>query len=77
MPHYIDGQEAKVGDVVVGTTYNVPGKVVGILASITNRTADTCNCTVLSLVRVYDDNLKVVGVNATDYTECKALKKLL
>ena len=44
MPHYIDGTEAKLGDVVRGVSYNTKGKeVVGTIVQITPG-SDTCNC---------------------------------
>lgn len=46
MPHYKDGVEAKVGDLVKGVTYNRKGAViVGTVISITPG-ADSCNCMV-------------------------------
>lgn len=35
MPHYKDGTEAKVGDVVKGKGYNVPHEIIGKLVHIT------------------------------------------
>lgn len=43
--HYKNGRAAKVGDPVVGTVYNTPGIIAGILLGITPGT-DTCNCRV-------------------------------
>lgn len=78
MPHYKDGTDAKVGDVVRGTTFNKKGEVLGILVSITPGT-DTCNATVNALARVYesDGQRTVVAVTDSDYSECKALEKVL
>ncbi len=45
MPHYADGNEAKVGDYVVGQLYNTPGTVAGTIVSITPG-ADSCNAKV-------------------------------
>lgn len=46
--HYKDGTEAKVGDLVKGTTYNTPkGSVhVGVMMGITPGSS-ACNCRVL------------------------------
>lgn len=35
MPHYADGTEAKVGDLVEGRGYNVPHPIAGIIIGIT------------------------------------------
>jgi hypothetical protein len=43
--HYRNGREAKVGDPVVGTTYNRKGQVAGTLVSLTPGT-DTCSAKV-------------------------------
>ena len=43
--HYKNGREAKVGDPVIGTTYNRKGTQIGIIVGITPGT-DTCNCRV-------------------------------
>jgi hypothetical protein len=46
--HYKNGTEAKVGDAVVGTTYNTKGIVSGILVGITPG-RESCNCRVALL----------------------------
>ena len=43
--HYRNGREAKVGDLVVGRTYNVMGLVAGTLVSLTPG-LDTCSAKV-------------------------------
>ena len=43
--HYKNGRLAKIGDPVIGSTYNRKGIQVGILVGITAGT-DTCNCRV-------------------------------
>lgn len=45
MPHYADGTEAKVGDLVKGKPYNTPHEIVGEIVQITPST-DSCNCIV-------------------------------
>lgn len=45
MPHYRDGTEARIGDIVRGSTYNHKGRIVGTLVSVTPG-SETCNCTV-------------------------------
>jgi hypothetical protein len=48
--HYKNGREAKIGDLVIGTTYNRPGVQAGVLVGITPG-VDTCNCRVAVLDR--------------------------
>jgi len=45
MPHYKDGTEAKVGDIVRGKPYNTPHEIVGEIISITPG-VESCNCVV-------------------------------
>lgn len=46
MPHYKDGKEARVGDLVKGVTYNRKGAVlVGTVLSVSAGT-ESCNCMV-------------------------------
>ena len=45
MPHYKDGTEAKVGDVVKGKPYNTPCEVVGTVVQITPG-SESCNLVV-------------------------------
>jgi hypothetical protein len=42
MPHYSDGTEAKIGDLVVGKPYNVGRVVAGEVVSVTPGT-ESCN----------------------------------
>lgn len=44
MPHYKDGTEARIGDVIKGRGYNVPHDVIGVLVDI--RAGATCNLSV-------------------------------
>jgi hypothetical protein len=41
MPHYADGIEAQLGDVVQGKPYNTPHEVTGVVVDI--RAGDSCN----------------------------------
>ncbi len=77
MPHYADGSEAKVGDVVKGTTYNRPGTVIGLLTSITPGT-ESCNCQVTGALRVLDMDGRrtVIPDGSVDYGETKAFQKV-
>lgn len=43
--HYMNGREAKVGDLVVGKTYNRPGIISGTLVSLTPGN-DSCSAKV-------------------------------
>lgn len=74
MPHYKDGTKANVGDLVVGSTYNDPGTMLGILIKITSE-GTTCNCVVKSFIRNYGTEEKPVWIveEKADYTECKEL----
>lgn len=79
MPHYIDGTEAKVGDIVRGKPYNTPHEVQGVVVGITPGT-DTCNMRVAfagDLADSYYGSLDVVppvvGVKI-DYAECRAFQ---
>lgn len=42
MPHYKDGTEAKLGDVIKGTPYNTPHEVIGVVTGITPN-SEACN----------------------------------
>lgn len=42
MPHYSDGTEARIGDLVVGKPYNTPRVVAGVVMSVTPK-AESCN----------------------------------
>lgn len=47
--HYKDGTEARLGDMVKGTGYNVPGMIVGTVVNLTPAT-DACNMQVAHVV---------------------------
>ena len=69
MPHYQDGTEAKVGDLVRGKLYNTPKDVVGTVVSVTPN-AESCNCTV-AFVEVTtigkDDKVSADKATTTSY----------
>ena len=44
MPHYANGQEAKVGDVVIGKGYNVSHIIIGKVVNV--RPGDSCTLSV-------------------------------
>ncbi len=52
--HYKNGREAKVGDPVVGITYNIKGSIAGTLLSVTPG-QDTCSALV-GTIRVVHAN---------------------
>ena len=59
MPHYKDGTEAKIGDVVKGRGYNVKHEITGVLVGITPG-SETCNVKVLTMTRTQHTNLAQV-----------------
>jgi hypothetical protein len=74
MPHYKDGTEAKVGDLIKGTGYNIkdynnkPSVIVGTLGRITPNT-ESCNLIILTTVAQKldkDDLLFAHKVNEAD-----------
>jgi hypothetical protein len=77
MPHYADGRVARVGDAVLGTTYNVPGRVIGVIAQITGD-GETCNAKVAASLRIVEAEGRQLAVPAgdVDYTECGKLVPL-
>lgn len=44
MPHYKDGTEAKIGDLVKGKGYNVPHEIIGRVVNI--RKGDSCTLSI-------------------------------
>jgi hypothetical protein len=44
MPHYADGTEAKVGDIVRGTGYNVKHEIIGKVVNV--RSGESCTLSV-------------------------------
>lgn len=77
MPHYLDGTEAKAGDLVIGETYNMPGRTVGIVHSI--KEGETCNCQVQSLFRLIESGTArtVIPASGSDHAELKALTRIV
>lgn len=80
MPHYTDGTQAWVGDVVVGATYNNKGESCGVITEITSE-GETCNCKIqLFITNTKRDGHifgRLRGPQEFDYSEIKALKKVL
>lgn len=88
MPHYKDGTEAKVGDVVKGKGYNIPHEIIGTVVSI-QPNADACNlrvavAKVTSITQCYgtagmiyrDDAQTCVIVPDIEYGETRAFEKI-
>lgn len=77
MPHYKDGTEAQLNDVIKGKPYNTPHEVVGVVVGITPST-ESCNLRVMFTTRGTDSP----GGNAfpkqvIDYGETQAFEKIL
>lgn len=53
MPHYKDGTQAKVGDVVRGRGYNIKGEIEGVILNVTPGT-DKCNVVVATFASKLD-----------------------
>ena len=76
MPHYENGIEAELGDVILGKPYNTEHVVSGVVVSVTPGT-ETCN-----LQLVYSERLRAVTSDAIvvgtrlDYGECRAFRLL-
>jgi hypothetical protein len=49
MPHYMDGSPAKIGDMVVGKGYNVPGNITGVVVGIVPD-SESCNIRVAHIL---------------------------
>lgn len=75
MPHYSDGSEAKSGDLVIGQTYNVPHRVIGVVSAV--RAGDACNADVVCLHGVIevDGRRTIVPMSRTDAAATKNLLK--
>ena len=77
MPHYKDGTEAKLMDIVKGKPYNTPHEVVGVVVGITPG-SDTCNCRVLFTTAKTaggGDDPKI-PMQVYDHGELKAFEKV-
>lgn len=90
MPHYKDGQEAKVGDIVRGKGYNILHEVTGPVVAV--KPGDTCNIEVgvADLHNIYGGNVSGILVRSTqsgsfdkillvriEYGECSAFELIL
>jgi hypothetical protein len=73
MPHYIDGTEAKVGDIARGKPYNTPYEVVGVITGITPD-ADSCNLRIAFTAFADNGQDAPVVVAQIDYGETKAFE---
>lgn len=80
MPHYADGEQAWVGDIVVGPSYNQKGTHCAVITEITSE-AETCNCKLqLFLTNTHRDGYIFGRLRAPgefDYAEIRALKKVM
>lgn len=65
--HYKNGRKAKVGDAVIGITYNRPGVQVGVVKSI-EPAQKTCNC----VIELPTQNNQL-GWQDVEYTQCDYL----
>src|SRR4051812_44898968 len=60
MPHYSDGHEAQVGDIVAGTTYNRNNRfIVGTVVSVTP--GEACNCVVAFITTEVHEGVEARG----------------
>lgn len=90
MPHYSDGTEAKVGDLVKGQPYNTPHEVTGVVVGVIPG-SDSCNVRVafaipnagpaddrVVAIKGYDDKSDTVQHVAVevDYGETRAFTKI-
>lgn len=73
MPHYRNGDPASIGDLVIGTTYNRQGTVLGVVTKVVPGT-DTCNCVIQGIVRKHGNT--VVQDQSEDYGELRAFDKV-
>ncbi|HEV8642154.1 MAG TPA: hypothetical protein VGV13_13725 [Methylomirabilota bacterium] len=80
MPHYRDGTEANVGDVVRGRGYNIGHEIIGKVLSITPG-AETCNLSIAciaapSVIYRADVGHGVQVVPTIEYGEAAAFEKV-
>jgi len=71
MPHYKDGTEAKVGDLVKGKGYNVPHEIIGKVVNV--RQGENCT---LSIAFVGISTPIYAGVNdnlGTPFARCHVI----
>jgi hypothetical protein len=62
MPHYEDGTEAQLGDVIHGKPYNTPHEVIGVVVGITPA-QEACNLRV-AFARAAKPGEELHGVDA-------------
>ena len=60
MPHYKDGTEAKLGDVVKGKGYNLKHEITGVVVAI--KAGPTCNLTVATVARDEHTTVRIEAV---------------
>lgn len=80
MPHYADGTEAKVGDVVCGTGYNVKHQISGVVANIVPN-SEACNIQVVHTIAMKYHNSDgsvshSLPLQSIEYGETKAFIKV-
>lgn len=72
MPHYKDGTEAKVGDLVKGFGYNVKHEIVGKVVQLTAN-SETCNIAVAHVGKdspvMFNHEIEKVRDNVTGHTQ--------
>jgi hypothetical protein len=49
MPHYADGTEAKIGDIVKGISYNVKHEIIGKVVNV--RPGESCTLSVATVTK--------------------------
>ena len=77
MPHYKDGTEAKLMDVVKGKPYNTPHEIVGVVVGITPG-ADSCNLRVMftTAATTGGEGDPKIPMQRYDYGETKSFEKI-
>lgn len=72
MPHYKNGTEAKVGDLVRGYGYNVKHEIIGKVVQVT-ADSDACNVAVAHVGHdspvLFNDQLEKVRDNVAGHTQ--------
>jgi acyl-[acyl carrier protein]--UDP-N-acetylglucosamine O-acyltransferase len=72
MPHYSDGTEARIGDLVKGTGYNIKREIVGKVIQVTAGT-DSCNLAVAHIDHdspvMFIDAVKSSTTNVAGHTQ--------
>jgi hypothetical protein len=70
MPHYADGTEARLGDIVKGHGYNVKHEIIGKVVNI--RPGEGCTLTVAYVGKDSPILIPVGGDLARPFQECQA-----